>query len=133
MTLAQQVGFSTAALNGTEKQQGAHSRYTLFSPYTFPHFAHVLRILWWGQGQTHTSTCPICVHAQWPQLSLILCDPMAGFCPWDFPARILDWVAMPSSRSSSPRDRTHGSYVSCIAGRFFTTELLGKPPYVRLY
>ena len=33
-------------------------------------------------------------------------------------ARILEWVAMPSSRgSSSPRDRTQ---VSCIAGRFFT-------------
>ena len=33
-------------------------------------------------------------------------------------ARILEWVAMPSSRSSSqPRDQTQ---VSCIAGRFFT-------------
>ena len=32
--------------------------------------------------------------------------------------RILEWVAMPSSRGSSPpRDRTQ---VSCIAGRFFT-------------
>ena len=34
------------------------------------------------------------------------------------PARILEWVAMPSSRGSSqPRDQ---SQVSCIAGRFFT-------------
>ena len=33
-------------------------------------------------------------------------------------ARILEWVAMPSSRGSfQPRDRT---WVSCIAGRFFT-------------
>ena len=40
-------------------------------------------------------------------------------------ARILKWVAMPSSRGSSwPRDQTH---VSCIAGGFFTAELLGKP------
>ena len=32
--------------------------------------------------------------------------------------RILEWVAMPSSRGSSqPKDRTQ---VSCIAGRFFT-------------
>ena len=39
-------------------------------------------------------------------------------------ARILEWVVMPSSRGSSqPRDRTG---VSCIAGRFFTTELSGK-------
>ena len=30
-------------------------------------------------------------------------------------ARILEWVAMPSSRGSSqPRDQTHISYVSCI-------------------
>ena len=34
-------------------------------------------------------------------------------------ARILDWVAMPSSEESSqPRDRTQ---VSCLAGTFFTT------------
>ena len=39
---------------------------------------------------------------------------------------LLEWVAMPSSRgkSSWPRDRIH---VSCIAGKFFTTEPLGKP------
>ena len=35
-------------------------------------------------------------------------------------ARILEWVATSFSRGSSqPRDQTH---VSCIAGRFFTTE-----------
>ena len=35
-------------------------------------------------------------------------------------ARILEWVAIPFSRGSSqPRDQT---WVSCIAGRFFTTE-----------
>ena len=39
-------------------------------------------------------------------------------------ARILEWVAMPSSRGSSPfRDRT---CVSCIASRFFPAEPLGK-------
>ena len=40
-------------------------------------------------------------------------------------ARILEWVATPISRGSSgPRD---GTPVSCIAGRFFTTETPGKP------
>ena len=40
-------------------------------------------------------------------------------------ARVLEWVAMPSSRGSSqPRDWTQ---VSCAAGRFFTTEPRGKP------
>ena len=33
-------------------------------------------------------------------------------------ARILEWVAMPSSRASSqPRDRTHISCVSCVGRR----------------
>ena len=35
---------------------------------------------------------------------------------------------MPSSRGSlQPRDQTQVSCVSCIAGRIFTTEPLGKP------
>ena len=43
-------------------------------------------------------------------------------------AIILEWGAMPSLRGSSwHRDRTHVSCVSCIAGRFFTTEPPGKP------
>ena len=43
-------------------------------------------------------------------------------------ARILEWVAMPSSRGSSqPRDQTHVSCGSCIAGGFFTPEPPGKP------
>ena len=38
-----------------------------------------------------------------------------------------EWVAIAYSRvSSQPRDGTRISYVSCIAGRFFTTEPLGK-------
>ena len=49
-----------------------------------------------------------------------LCDPMAVVhrAPLSMgilQARILEWVAMPSSRGSSqPRDRIHISYVSCI-------------------
>ena len=38
-------------------------------------------------------------------------------------ARILEWVAMPSSRGSSPpRDQTQVSYISCIGRWFFTTN-----------
>ena len=45
-----------------------------------------------------------------------------------FQARILEWVAMPSSRrSSKPRDQTRVFYVSLITGRFFTIEPPGKP------
>ena len=40
-------------------------------------------------------------------------------------ARILEWVAISSSRGSSqPRDQTR---VSCVAGGFFTTESSEKP------
>jgi len=39
-------------------------------------------------------------------------------CPWNSPARILEWITIPFSRGYSlPRDQTQ---VSCIAGRFFT-------------
>ena len=43
-------------------------------------------------------------------------------------ARTLGWVAMPSSRGSSPpRDRICISYVSCIGSRLLPLALPGKP------
>ena len=46
-------------------------------------------------------------------------------------AKILEWVAISSCKGSSqPRDQTHVSYRSCTAGRFFTTDSLGKPCYL---
>ena len=55
------------------------------------------------------------------QSCLTLGNPIACQAPLSMgilQARILEWVAMPSSRGSSqPRDRTQ---VSHIAGRFFT-------------
>ena len=43
-------------------------------------------------------------------------------------ARILEWVARPSSKGlSPPRGRTWVSCVFCIAGGFFTAGPLGKP------
>ena len=42
-------------------------------------------------------------------------------------ARTLEWVAMPSSwGSSQPRGQTHFSYLSCMAGSFFTTSTSWK-------
>ena len=58
------------------------------------------------------------------------CNPMDCSLPGSsacgiLQARLLEWVAIFSSRESSqPRDQL---YVSCIAGRFFTTEPPGKP------
>ena len=71
-------------------------------------------------------------HAQLLQLCLTLSDHMDCNPPVSvhgiFQARILDSVAISSSRiSSQPRDRTHVSCISCTAGRFFTAEPPGKP------
>ena len=65
-----------------------------------------------------------CVRALLFQLGSTLGDPMScslmGSSDHEIlQARILEWVALPSSRGSSwPRDRTHISCVSCIAGEF---------------
>jgi len=49
-------------------------------------------------------------------------------------ASMLAWIAMPSSRGSSrPKDQTYVSCGSCIAGRFFATELPRKPPQAHLH
>ena len=61
----------------------------------------------------------MCMNAQCTQLSSTLHDPMDCSSPGStvhgiLQARILEWVAMPSSRGSSqPRDRTHASCGSC--------------------
>ena len=69
------------------------------------------------------------------QSRLTLCDPMDSSLPGcsvhGIPqARILEWVAMPSSRgSSNSRNWTHisASLISpALAGMFFTTKPLGK-------
>ena len=71
-----------------------------------------------------------------PQSCPTLCNPIDCSPPGSsvhgiLQARILEWVAMPSSKGSSqPRGRT---WVSCIAGRCFTTEPPRKPPYVYLF
>ena len=76
----------------------------------------------------------VCVHAKSLQLCPTLCNPMNYSPPGSsihgiLQARILEWVAMPSSRGSSqPRDQTHVSYISCI-GRWvlYHWHCLGSP------
>ena len=66
------------------------------------------------------------------QLHPTLCDPMDRNPPGSsvqriLQARILEWVAMPSSRGSSqPKDWTHISYVSCICKQAFPCGSAGK-------
>ena len=56
---------------------------------------------------------PPCMHAKSYQSCLTLFDPPGSSVHGILQARILEWVAMPSSRGSfQPRDPTH---VSCIS------------------
>ena len=65
-----------------------------------------------------------------------LCNPMGCSPPGSsvhgiFQARILEWVAIPFSRGSSPpRDRT---WVSWIAGRFFASCTTGEAQYTQYH
>ena len=59
--------------------------------------------------------------------------PARLLCPWDSPGKILECVAMPSSRGSSqPRDQSPGSSLvsPALAGRFFTTNTTWEAPYL---
>ena len=76
----------------------------------------------WGDlNEVREEPCSVCA-----QLCPTLCNPMDWSPPGSyvlgiFQARILEWVAMLSSRGSSlPRDRTQVSFVSCIGSQFFT-------------
>ena len=94
------------------------------------------RHLWWwtltilrgspslGYNFHQLSQLPLKVKVLAAQLCLTLCNSMDCSLPGSsvhgiFQARILEWVAMPSSKGSShPRGRTHISYVSCISRQF---------------
>ena len=81
---------------------------------------------------SHTHLCKKHVCAKSLPSCPTLCDPMDCSPPDSsiqgiIQAGILEWVAMSSSRGSSPpRDQTHISHGSCTAGGFFTTESRGK-------
>ena len=70
------------------------------------------------------------------QLCPTLCDPMICSLPGSslhgiLQARILEWVAIPFSKGSC--QSRNQIYISCLAGRFFITEPLGKIPTMEYY
>ena len=75
----------------------------------------------------------MCVCVKLFQACPTLCCPMDCSLPGSsvhgiLQARILEWVAIPSSRGSfPPRDRTHISCDFCSAGRFFNHQATGSP------
>ena len=91
----------------------SHSDNILRSPIPFSHLP-----LW---KHPAVSTAVLCLVAQsCPALcNPADCSPLGSTVHGILQARILEWVAMPSSRGSSqPRDPTQASHV---AGRFFTS------------
>ena len=84
--------------------------------------------------QSPLSSCSPCMRAKSLQSCPTLFDPMDCSPPGSsahgiLQAKILEWVAMPSSRGSSqPRDRTSVSYVSCIDRQvLYPQHHLGSP------
>ena len=77
----------------------------------------------------------LCVHAKLVHSCLTHCDPVDYSPPGSsvhkiFQARILEWVAVLSSRGSSwPRDWTHVSTSPALAGKFFTTSATWETPH----
>ena len=75
-----------------------------------------------------TGLLPLLLHGHsvvFDSLRPIDCSPPGSSFRGNSQARILESVVISFSRLTSwPRDRTH---VSCIAGRFLTAELPGKP------
>ena len=58
------------------------------------------------------------------------CNPPVSSVHGISQARILEWIAISSSRESfSPKDQAH---ISCIADGFFMAEPLGKPVFSKL-
>ena len=86
--------------------------FRLFSLKAFSYWMRPTHITEWTL--LHVYACFVA------QLCPTLCDPMNCGPPGSsahgiLQARVLEWVAMPSSRGSSqPRDQTLISYVSCI-------------------
>jgi len=84
---------------------------TLTDLFTHQHFLNLCSMIGALLGDTHMQDRQLCV-CSLTQLCLTLCDPMDCSPPGSsahgiLQARILEWVAMPSSRGSSqPRDQT---------------------------
>ena len=100
-------------------------------------FSRHVSVLGWCQGfkvsGSKASFLLNCMCVQSLQSCPTLCDSMDCSPPGSsvhgiLQARILGWVAMPSSRGSSwSRDWTHVFCGSSIGGRFVTTEPQGSP------
>ena len=105
---------------------------TWLSSLPIPPLGWMFPIVYLQERRKLSSVWLLCAVADWhevlvlvTQSCLTLCIPMDCSAPGScvcgvLQARILEWVTMPSYRGSS-QPRRDGTWVSCIAGRFFTT------------
>ena len=120
----QSKGLSRVFSNTTVKSINSLTLSFLYSPALTSIcdvFKAIQVILFRVVGFVFLKSLSACVHAKFIQLCPTLCKPMDCSPPDSsvlgiLQARILEWVAMPSSSwgSSWPRDQIHISYVSCI-------------------
>ena len=97
-------------------------------PFCSIYFLFPLAVVW--NYFPNVLYCDVLSHIHRPALSdLIDCSPPGSSVPGILQARILEWVAIPSSRGSSRcRDQTRISYVSCIGRQVLYHQLqLGSP------
>ena len=82
-------------------------------------------------GRTNHGKCESVSHSVLFLCNPTNCSPPGSSVHGILQARISEWVAIPFSRGSSQiKDQT---WVSCIVGRFFTSEPPGKPIINSIY
>ena len=84
------------------------------------HASQVFDKIWFKKIKVKITSFSMRLVYVYTQSCLTLCDPMDCSPPGSsacgiLQANILEWIAISSSRGSSPpRDQTHISYISCI-------------------
>ena len=89
-----------------------------------PELSDCLSLNYYNKNTIDWVACTWACMLKWPHGLL----PARLLCPWNSPARILEWVAISSSRKSSPpRVQTCIVFVSWIGRQIFTTKTRGMP------
>ena len=110
---------------------GAHKFYGIIQIITATY------MIWKYTAQTLPFHIHVFVHAQSLQLCPTLCNPMDCSPPGSsvhgiLQARILEWAAMPSSRSSWPRDKIHVClYLLHCRWILYLLSYLGSPFHIQ--
>ena len=129
-------GELTQQHRATPEAPGTFSPYLDIHPKIFFVSLHMLcmfLVVYFQISYTLFYICPCAVCAESLQSCLTLCDPMdcslsGSSVHGILQARILEWVAMPSSRGSS-----RPSMSPELAGRFFTTSATWEAPHMPIH